>query len=341
MNICRRESSREFWGPWILAGESQQTPYNGGMNRFDDVRLDVRKLLEEQDKKLPPYDPASKSADGLGVTGRLRALARLAWTGALIKVGLHRRLVYANLKLDWFHEFQDYWVNELGNRPIQPHDFYFLHGVYRQRIQNFAGKASETTAGDALLGAWQDPRIIYYLFAWQYKLALQPLRAHPFTRFIPRGGHVCEYGCGAAPIATSLVKFYPHLDFKIACADIPHIVFHFARWKFRSCRFVRMVPIRPDDDAPLDDRFDTIFCLEVFEHLPRPLDVIRHLDTRLKPGGYLVFDYVRSEGTGLDTAAGLRDRLEVLRYVADRFRLIRGAIPLDGSHVPTTVLQKV
>lgn len=50
-------------------------------------------------------------------------------------LGLHRRLVYANLRLAWFDEFQRYGVDELGNRPIHPHDFYFLAGVYRQRLQ--------------------------------------------------------------------------------------------------------------------------------------------------------------------------------------------------------------
>ena len=313
------------------------------MNQFDDVRLEVQRLLEDQSKRLPPHDPTARSGDGLGVSGRIRALARLYWTGALIKTGLHRRLVYANLKLDWFYEFQDYWMKELGNRPIQPHDFYFLHGVYRQRIQDYPVEDADTPpvlADEAHVKVWQDPRITYYLFAYQHKLALQPLRAYRFVKYIPRRGSVCEYGCGAAPIATSLVKYYPHLNLRITCADIPHMIFHYTRWKFRSCPFVRAVMIHPGNDAPLDEEYDTIFCLEVFEHLPRPLPVLQHLEACLKPGGHLVFDYVRSEGKGLDTAAGLRDRLKVLRYVSDRFTVIEGAIPLDGSDVNTTVVRK-
>jgi 2-polyprenyl-3-methyl-5-hydroxy-6-metoxy-1,4-benzoquinol methylase len=313
------------------------------MNRFDDVRLNVRKLLEEQTSRLPQPDPVAASASRPRVRGRLTALARLYGTGLLIKTGLYKRLVHANLKLDWFYEFQDYWVNELGNRPIQPHDFYFLHGVYRQRIQNYPSEEEQPSGAipdEVRIEAWQDPRVIYYLFAWQYRLALQPLRAHRFVKYLHRNGNICEYGCGAAPISTSLVKYYPHLALKITCVDIPHIVFHFSRWKFRSCPYVRMVAIQPGNDTPLDDQYDAIFCLEVFEHLPRPLAAVRHFESCLKPRGYLVFDYVRSEGKGLDTATGLRDRLEVLRYIRDRFRTIEGEIHLDGRHVSTTVVQK-
>jgi hypothetical protein len=57
---------------------------------------------------------------------------RLGLLGLTILAGWHRALIYANLRLGWFEEFQRYWVDELGNRPLHPHDFYHLYGVYRQ-----------------------------------------------------------------------------------------------------------------------------------------------------------------------------------------------------------------
>ena len=315
------------------------------MNQYDDIRPDVAALLKEQDGKLAPADLTARSGAGVGVAGRLASLARLYGLGALVKAGLHKRLVYAGLRLDWFDEFQEYWMRELGNRPIHPHDFYYLCGVYRQRLQNihFEHFEKPELADDQKhLDAWRDHRIVYYLFAHTYRQALSPLRVHRFARWIPRGGRVAEYGCGVAPILSALARWYRHLDLRLVGADIPHLLFHYARWRFRNAPFVTLVPIQPDDDAPLPGSYDTIFCLEVLEHLPRPVPVLRHLHGALKPGGHLVFDYIRSEaiGLGLDTLSSLRDRLPAIRFILDHFDIVAGRVAADGSHVEPAVARK-
>ena len=313
------------------------------MNLYDDFRPDVAGLLREQDAKLPAPDPQARSGDGLGALGRLRSLAALYALGAQVKTGLHRRLVYANLRLDWFQEFQDYWMGELGNRPIHPHDFYFLSGVYRQRAQTLYFEHLERpdlASDDKHLDAWRDSRMVSYLFLHAYRLALSPLRVYPFARWVPRGGRVAEYGCGAAPIVTALARYYRHRDLRLVGADIPHLLFHYARWKFRADRFVTMVPIQPNDDAPLPGEYDTIFCLETFEHLPRPIAAAQHLHRALRSGGCLVFDYVRSDGTGLDTAAALRDRIPALEFILKRFDIVQGRVATDGAHVEPAVARK-
>lgn len=313
------------------------------VNRYDDVRLDVAALLKQQDASLAPGEPTARSGDGLGALGRLGSLVRLYSLGALVKLGCHRRLVYANLRLDWFLEFQRYWVDELGNRPIHPHDFHFLSGVYRQRLQTIHFEQIENPAlasDERHLEAWRDHRAIYYLFSYTYRQALSPLRVQPFVGYLPRRGRVAEYGCGAAPILTALARRYRHLDLQLVGADIPHLLFHYARWKFRLDRFVTMVPVAPNDDAPLPGSYDTIFCLEVLEHLPRPLAALEHFHRALKSGGHLIFDYVRSEGTGLDTATSLRDRLPALGFVLSHFDIVKGRVTTDGAHVEPTVARK-
>jgi 2-polyprenyl-3-methyl-5-hydroxy-6-metoxy-1,4-benzoquinol methylase len=313
------------------------------VNRYDDFRPEVDVLLRAQTATLPPPDPAARSGDGLGPIGRLRSRFRLYATAALVKSGLHQRLIYANLRLDWFRQFRDYWTAELGCRPIHPQDFYFLMGVYRQRLQtiDFPQLSDLETPSDRRhLEAWRDPRTVYYLFAHTFRLALSPLRVHRLSRWIPRGGRVAEFGCGAAPITTGLAHYYRHLDISIVAADIPHLLFHYARWKFRGQPFVTLVPILPDDDAPLRGDFDTIFCLEVMEHVPRPLAVLEHFHKVLRPGGHLVFDYIESEATGFDTAAALRDRRAALEFVRDHFDVVAGTIPLDGDTGEPVVVRK-
>ena len=92
----------------------------------------------------------------------------------------------------------------------------------------------DLASDDKHLDAWRDSRMVSYLFLHAYRLALSPLRVHPFARWVPRGGRVAEYGCGAAPIVTALARYYRHLDLQLVGADIPHLLFHYARWKFRA-----------------------------------------------------------------------------------------------------------
>jgi 2-polyprenyl-3-methyl-5-hydroxy-6-metoxy-1,4-benzoquinol methylase len=308
------------------------------VNRYDDVRLDLPRLFKDQEATLAPWDPRARSGDGLGLGGALAGRARLAATALSYRLGLHQRLVYSHLALDWFQEFREYWMSALGNRPLEPHDFAFLLGVYRQRFQGL--DADGLAVDERPLEAWQDPRSLYLLFAHHFRTAVRPLSVHRYVPFIPRGARVCEYGCGVAPLATSLVRYYPHLRLAVTCADLPTVLFHFARWKFRHAPFVRTVVIDPADDAPLDGEFDVVLCTEVLEHVPRPLALVRHLHSRLAPGGILVFDYIRSEGQGLDTVGGLRDRLPALAFVRESFDVVQGAVPLDGASVDAVVCRK-
>jgi 2-polyprenyl-3-methyl-5-hydroxy-6-metoxy-1,4-benzoquinol methylase len=313
------------------------------VNRYDDFRPDVPALLKAQDAALSVSNPAARSGDGQGPVDRLLGVLRLYALGALVRSGVHRRLVYAGLRLGWFAEFREYWTDQLGNRPLQPHDFYFLSGVYRQRLQSIDFEQLREPAlvsDESHLEAWRDHRIVHHLFSHTYRDALSPLRAHRFARFIPRGGRVAEFGCGTAPMLAALARRYRHRDLQLVGADIPHLLFHYARWRLRDCPYVTWVSIEAGNDAPLPGLYDTIFCLEVLEHVPRPIGVVAHLHRALRPGGHLIFDYIRSEGTGLDTVAALRDRLPALRFIVENFEIVAGHVPTDGSHVEPAVARK-
>jgi 2-polyprenyl-3-methyl-5-hydroxy-6-metoxy-1,4-benzoquinol methylase len=318
--------------------ESSRAPEIGGGpegNRFDDFWPDVSSLLADQDARYPLHDPAMRSGTGLSPFWRLGAIARLYGGGALSRLDLHRRLVHANLALGWFDEFRDYWVNELGNRSIDPHEFHVLHDIYRRRA-NEAWSRPAPPVGAALVRrqGWQDPLAIYQVFHHQYRLALNPFGVRRYARYLRRGGDVCEYGCGLAPITTGIIRFYRHLNVRITCADLPGMMFHFVRWKFRTYPFVRTLAIKPDAPPAFADRFDVIFCLQVFKYVPNPVVVVRQLDEAMRPGGHLIFDYVR--GSAAEPGA----RVEALRYVSERFDVVEGTIPLDGRDVREVVARK-
>lgn len=308
------------------------------MNKYDDVQLDIPKMIEEQDRHFLMPQFSARSGDNLRFEDYLNSKIRLYYIGLLLKLGIYRKLIYSNLKLNWFYEFNNYWVNELGNRNIEPHDFYYLYSHYRTMFQ--ALEVYDSQAPNDHLKAWQDYRTIYLLFHSQYRQALRPLAAHRYLKYIPKNSNLCEFGCGIAPIATSLCQFYTHLNFTITCADIPIVVFHFTRWKFMGTNYVHMEKIDPESDNPLNEVFDTIFCLAVFEHLPRPIPIVKHLYDRLKPGGYLIFDYINSSGGGLDSPTTKIYRREVLQFILDHFEVVDGQIHLDGQNVESVACRK-
>ena len=307
------------------------------MNHYDDVKLNVEKLLQTQRAATTP-DPHSHSGQDLTPIQLVESILARYSTAALYRSGLWRRLIYTHLKLDWFFEFRDYWINELGLRRIEPHDFHYLHSVYRKKFQQLSVEDSATH--DQFLTAWQDPSTLYLLFAYQYKLALHPLSAYTLAKYIPRRADVLEYGCGLAPITKSLANFYPNKKLRLTAADIPSHMLHFVGWRHRNQPFIDTLSLNPADNTPLTDTYDAIACMTVFEHLPHPLPIVKHLHAQLNPDGIFMFDYIKSEGTGLDTASALRDRQQVLAFITKHFTILRGSIPTDGSNVKAVICKK-
>lgn len=304
------------------------------MNKYDDVRLDVARLLAGQRKQCGASKSLASSAERLALVDRLKLRIFRKIVGELVDRRLWERLVYSNLALDWFDEFERYWVGELRLRPINPLDFHFLRGLYRQRFQSLV----DVSDANALEEGWRDARSLYLLFHLAFRNALRPLAAREYLPWIRHGGAILEFGCGLAPIASSLARFYRDYNLQITCADIEHLLFHYVRWKFRNESCVRTVSIDPGDDEVLDDvHYDTILCMTVLEHVPRPVQTLKSLHARLNPGGYLIFDYIKSEARGLDSEGGLRDRIPALQFVLERFDIVAGEIHLDGRDVGRVV----
>ncbi len=298
-------------------------------NGFDNLVVDVAELH----RKFSVERPADLGLEWDSAIDRLYAAPLLPLATRAHAWQLLRRV---RLDLTWFERFRRYWGKVLGGRPLWGvEDFYFLRNIYRMRFQS--ATVPDTTDAGIHLEAWQRPEVLSHLFHSAYKESLNhELRLLRPLRSLHRGPvrTVLEFGCGSAPITTTLCEFQPPRgDLQVWISDIETVPFHFAAHKLAPFRNVHAVPLRPENRFrfPLAQKFDAIFCMTVLEHLQEPLAVIEHLRELLSPGGLLFFDYVKSDATGLDTRAGLDQRAAVLAYVREHFRVLQGSLDGDRS----------
>jgi 2-polyprenyl-3-methyl-5-hydroxy-6-metoxy-1,4-benzoquinol methylase len=298
-------------------------------NGFDNLVLDVPGLH----RTFPVDSPANL---GLGWNSAIERFYAAPLLPLTTRAQVWQLLRRTRLDLTWFERFRCYWSKVLGGRPLWGvEDFYFLRNVYRMRFQRAA--VPDTSDAGVHLAAWQRPEVLSHLFHSVYKESLNhELRLIRPLRRLQRGPlrSVLEFGCGSAPITTTLCQFQPpHRDLDVWISDIETIPFHYAAHKLAPFRNVHAVPLRPENSFrfPLAQKFDAIFCMTVLEHLQEPLATIEHLRGLLAPGGLLFFDYVKSDATGLDTVAGRDQRPAVLAYLRENFRILEGTLDEDRS----------
>jgi len=87
-------------------------------NLYDDVRIDIEEAHRSFTK---PNKPVFQKRS-------------LYLTGLLIKLGLWKGLVESGFVRGWFDEFYYYWINNLGCRPLNLHDFFWLYSHYRTKF---------------------------------------------------------------------------------------------------------------------------------------------------------------------------------------------------------------
>lgn len=180
------------------------------------------------------------------------------------------------------------------------------------------------------IGAWASFRQSYYH---------RHLDASRFLHGLPDGGSFCEYGGGIGPIIDRIVVHRARESSVLTLVDVPSEHLTFGEWRIRR-RIERLgrrhhfEVLRVRTDAlPLVSQYDVIAILEVFEHLPDPVEVAEHLLAHLKPGGRLWENFVAHEdahGADLPQAQSQRDRVyELLRQRCD---LVEGTDPhVDDS----------
>ncbi len=249
-----------------------------------------------------------------------------------------------NIDLTWFNEFKNYWINVIGGRPLwNLADLFYLKNLYRAKFQET--QIPDTDDSKIHLEAWQRPELIYQLLHLvckesvlnEYKLLklLRNFKKH-FNSFL-------EFGCGTAPITTSLFELFNlPKKIKIYLSDIKTLAFNYAAYKFKNYANVIPLLLVAENDFLLNlkERVDVITCITVFEHLNKPLDTIKIFYDSLNSKGLLLFDYIKSSGEGLDTMQAVRQRESVLDFINENFKVIYGRITKEKS-MGLTIVKKL
>lgn len=316
----------------ILAGINVYTE-GEQINAFDNLAVDVKKLYADFPLTWPGIEKTGQVKFVQTPLHKIYKWGCLSFKYRNIFWHLMRRL---HLDLSWFNEFKSYWESVLGGRPLWGvYDFYFLRNLYRIKFQK--NLVPDGADEQDHLKAWQQPEILYQVFQQALKES-QSNKLSVLKKFRQYSGNkwsaILEYGCAAAPVVTSLFEFFPAAkNRQIFIADIQTIAFHYATYKFRNCLKVTPILLTPEDRFQLKQslKMDTIFCLEVFEHLNQPLLTVQRFHAMLNSRGLLIFDYIKGDAHGLDTQQGVKEREAVLDFIDRNFEILDGALLKEAS----------
>jgi SAM-dependent methyltransferase len=305
-----------------------------GGNYYDDMRIDI----SESHQSLAKLSKNPKSIK----RPKYRNIIRLYLTGMFMKIGFYEILVENGISRKWLDDFRGYWSNILNGRPFwNTLDFFNLTHDYRKRQQHTAqfywNDASQHIKN------WQDPSQMYATFHLARKLASRPIVTLKLWRKISKGAHILEYGCSLAPYYYCYRKFFSHLNCKWTLADIPNFPFHYAKYLYRNDLEAEFVTIKSEDFSnPLAEKkdFDVIILITVLEHLDNPLFVSKYLLDRLKPGGLFVFDYIKSDGIGLDHPNAVDMREDCIKLILGKTEILYGKINDINENIGLCIAKK-
>jgi SAM-dependent methyltransferase len=306
-----------------------------GGNYFDDVRLDLPASYATQDEWLRSTQKVSVR------TSKPRAaLRRVAYKREPYRV--REALVSLGLRRTWFEEFRGYWEDVLDGRPLTVMDFHNLRFNYRKRSAGNIRTLS-WSSGQEHLANWQDPVNLFQTFEFVYRTALHPVwGGTALFDVLEDDFRVLEYGCGMAPMYRTWRTFLSSTPTRWVLAEIPGYSFHYARHVFGRDAEADFVVIDDFADplAGVTGAFDLIIVQTVFEHLDHPRHIAQYLLDRLKPGGLFLFDYVRTDGTGLDTPTALAERRSTLEHLGERLEFANGDFRIDDRSLHQCVGRK-
>jgi len=315
--------------------------FNKTPNQLDNLHIDVKKLYQEHSITEKPKVNLHK-----GDIKHFKSFQKI-YKNKLLPLKFRNKLWYlfhmTNLDQFWFYEFKTYWKEFLGGRSLFGiFDFYFFKNLYRLKFQTV--EVEDTNKVETHMKAWQQNEVLYQLLHLvQRESSINKLATIKLARKHIKFNSFLEFGCGTAPITKTYLTFFKKAKkTKIYISDIQTISFHFAAQRFSNFNNIKPLLLKEENNLLLteDLKTDLIFCITVFEHLNKPMETIQKFHKILNKDGVLIFDYIKSDGDGLDTMQGIRERNDVLKFIEQNFTILSGKINYDKT-TGTTVIRKI
>ena len=315
--------------------------FNSEPNKLDNLQVNVKELYKEY-----PVSEKSKINLHKGDIKHFYTFQKI-YKNRLLPLKFRNKLWYlfhiTNLDQFWFYEFKNYWSKFLKGRTLFGIiDFYFFKNIFRLKFQTV--EVSDTEKVESHIAAWQKNEVLYQLLHLvQRESSINKLATIKQVRKYINFKSFLEFGCGTAPITKTYLTFYKKsAKTKIYISDIQTIAFHFATQRFSNYKNITPILLKEENDLLLTDEIktDVIFCVTVFEHLNKPLETIKKIYKILNNNGVLVFDYILSDGDGLDTMQGIRERNDVLKFIEKYFIVLFGKVDYDNSMGRTIIRKK-
>ena len=306
----------------------------GDGNYFDNMRIDISES-HKRFSSLPRHIKSIKKPKCLN-------LFKLFLSMITLWLGLREFLVLNGLSKKWLDDFRSYWSKILNGRPFGSNlDFFMLLHDYRKR-QQYTSQLNWDHP-EQHIANWQNPDQIYSTLHFVRKITLNPVICLPLWKRISRSASILEYGCALAPYYYCYRNYFSYLECTWVLADIPNFPFHYAKYLYRNDKEVDFITIDAEDFTnPLGKmgKFDVIILTTVLEHLYDPLFVSEYLLERLKPGGLFIFDYIKSEGLGLDHPKAVEMREKCLKNILEKTQLIHGRIDDINQSINLCIMKK-
>ena len=149
--------------------------------------------------------------------------------------------------------------------------------------------------------------------------------------------HLCEYGAGVAPFTTTLLKYLNNKDLKltISICDVDCEHFDFAKYRLKDIVEKRelknitlnFLEIKPNQLPSFETPVDAIFCFEVLEHVPSPVNVIKNFKKSTEPGAIYIENFIKHEedhhdDDGPDLKSAKNERSQYYKYLFENFNVL-------------------